>query len=61
MFGTVVHEMIHALGYDHMHNHEDRDKFVDIKWGNIDPKWHQAYKKVDGRMFQNFGEFKIIF
>lgn len=33
--GTIQHEVFHALGYDHMQNHEDRDKFIDINWKNI--------------------------
>lgn len=32
--GIALHEAIHALGYDHMHNHIDRDDFVRVFWEN---------------------------
>lgn len=44
-----------ALGYDHMHSHADRNKFVDIKWGNIDKDAISNFDTVDPRKFSNFG------
>lgn len=35
--GTVMHEMIHALGFHHEHGRPDRDDHVDILWQNIIP------------------------
>lgn len=58
ILGTVVHELIHALGYDHMHNHADRDQFVDIKWANIGAHWVPNFEKVNPKIFSNFGEFE---
>lgn len=34
---TVAHELIHALGFWHMHCAADRDKYVKVLWDNIDP------------------------
>lgn len=52
---NIQHELIHALGYDHMHNHVDRDKFIIIRLENVDPKFKFAFEKVNPRIFENFG------
>jgi hypothetical protein len=52
--GTIIHELIHAIGYDHMHSHSDRDKYVNIIWSNIDRKTYNNFEKVDARKFSNF-------
>ncbi|RNA07860.1 hypothetical protein BpHYR1_032148 [Brachionus plicatilis] len=33
--GTVAHELIHALGFDHEHVRPDRNNFVTINWDKI--------------------------
>lgn len=53
--GTPMHETIHALGFSHMHNHIDRDNYVNISWQNILPEYHSAFDKVDPQWFDNFG------
>lgn len=52
--GTIIHELIHALGYDHMHSHSDRDKFVSILFENVESKNLRNFEKVDKRKFSNF-------
>lgn len=53
--GTIIHELIHSLGYDHMHSHSDRDHFIEIKWNNIKPDVVDNFDKVDPDRFSNFG------
>lgn len=38
-----------------MHSHADRNKFVDIKWGNIDNDAISNFDTVDPTKFSNFG------
>lgn len=33
--GTVVHELLHTLGFFHMQSSPDRDEFIDVLWDNI--------------------------
>ena len=53
--GTILHELIHTLGYDHMQNHSDRDSYVHILWNNIIEKQKSNFKKDNSRKFSNFG------
>ena len=53
--GIIMHEFIHALGYDHMHSHAERDKFVNIKWENIKRDTVDNFETVDPYKFSNFG------
>ncbi|KAG5668447.1 hypothetical protein PVAND_016387 [Polypedilum vanderplanki] len=53
--GTLMHEIIHSLGYDHMQNHADRDQFVTIKWENINTAERHNFERVDARKYSNFG------
>ena len=37
-----------------MHNHADRDRFVEIKWRNIQNESISNFEKVDRRKYGNF-------
>jgi hypothetical protein len=50
---TVMHELIHALGYHHMHQHPDRDTKVRINVENISDGNAQWFTKLYGK--NNFG------
>ncbi|GBP12081.1 Zinc metalloproteinase nas-13 [Eumeta japonica] len=44
--GTVVHEMLHTLGFYHMQSTYDRDDYVKINWENIIPVKLKTEKNV---------------
>lgn len=43
--GTVIHEIMHALGFRHTHCREDRDKFVSINMGNVEKGQEHNFEK----------------
>ncbi|CAL8074774.1 unnamed protein product [Orchesella dallaii] len=46
---TVVHEVMHALGFSHEHVRHDRDNYVEIMWGNIQRGRERNFQKKHGR------------
>ncbi|KAG5668438.1 hypothetical protein PVAND_016378 [Polypedilum vanderplanki] len=52
--GTIMHELIHSIGYDHMQNHEDRDKHIQVVWDNIRDDTADNFVRVDSDLFSNF-------
>lgn len=53
--GTAVHEVIHALGFDHMHKSADRDDYIRIALENIAPDYHQGFDTAPTYWYDNFG------
>ncbi|KAK7084392.1 Meprin A subunit beta [Halocaridina rubra] len=52
--GTIIHELMHALGFYHEHTRDDRDNYVVINYQNIDPS--MAYNFDKDTNWQYVGE-----
>ncbi|XP_052747552.1 zinc metalloproteinase nas-4 [Bicyclus anynana] len=54
-YGTIVHEILHTLGFYHMQSTYDRDEFVKIVWENIEPGKEHNFKKYTVNTVTDFG------
>ncbi|EAT33220.1 AAEL011550-PA [Aedes aegypti] len=53
--GTIVHEMIHGLGFRHMQSTYNRDEYVEIVWENIQPGTENNFRLYDADTVSLFG------
>lgn len=44
--GTAIHEIMHALGWDHTHQRPDRDSYVTIHEANIEAGQQSQFSKI---------------
>eukprot|EP00092_Neocalanus_flemingeri_P019839 GFUD01021490.1.p1 GENE.GFUD01021490.1~~GFUD01021490.1.p1 ORF type:complete len:277 (+),score=37.78 GFUD01021490.1:23-832(+) len=51
----IEHEFLHSLGVQHTQTRSDRDKYVTIKWGNIDQEKYSNFRKVNSDGWSNYG------
>lgn len=52
---TIQHELLHALGFYHMHNHKDRDDFIDIRLENVNKSDWRKFQKSNSFTSSDFG------
>ena len=43
---VVIHELLHAAGYEHEHCRADRDQFIRVIYGNVQPGLDFAFDKI---------------
>uniref|UniRef100_A0A3Q1FIE0 Metalloendopeptidase n=1 Tax=Acanthochromis polyacanthus TaxID=80966 RepID=A0A3Q1FIE0_9TELE len=43
--GIIIHELIHALGFQHEQTRSDRDSYVRINWQNMNPQMGNNFQK----------------
>jgi Astacin (Peptidase family M12A) len=54
-FATIIHEFLHAAGFQHMHSASERDNYVRINFDNVpEDRWHN-FNKVSATDFSQFG------
>lgn len=58
--GTVMHEVMHAAGFYHEQNRDDRDEFIQIFMENVDPKASDNFQKEGGMALGGYDYCSIM-
>ncbi|GFS91403.1 zinc metalloproteinase nas-7 [Nephila pilipes] len=45
-FGTILHELMHAIGFEHEHRRPDRNRYLKIHWNNIESENKSQFQKL---------------
>ncbi|XP_045027727.1 astacin-like metalloprotease toxin 5 [Daphnia magna] len=56
---TVVHELMHALGFDHEHQRPDQKKFIIVKYDNIQNQHRQWFEPLRPDAVNSIGRYDI--
>lgn len=53
--GTVIHELMHVIGFLHEHSRYERDDFVSVQWRNIQNGHERNFEKASRKTTDAFG------
>jgi len=53
--GTIMHELLHTLGFYHEQNRYDRDSYVDIHMSNVPSARHTDFEKLSSSQMSTLG------
>ncbi|OQV20051.1 putative High choriolytic enzyme 1 [Hypsibius exemplaris] len=58
--GVVVHESLHAMGFNHEQCRSDRDQYIKVNLDNIQPEYRFAYDKLNTNNLKTPYDYKSI-
>jgi Astacin (Peptidase family M12A) len=53
--GTIIHELMHSVGFYHEQNREERDSHVEIRMQNVKPGMEVNFRKLEAGRASGFG------
>uniref|UniRef100_A0AAG5DJQ6 Metalloendopeptidase n=1 Tax=Anopheles atroparvus TaxID=41427 RepID=A0AAG5DJQ6_ANOAO len=53
--GTIIHELLHSLGFVHMQSASDRDFYVQINWDAIPTSKASNFNRYSSNIIEDFG------
>lgn len=45
--GTIIHELLHAVGFYHEHSRSDRDQYITVFLQNVDPRSVSQFQRLE--------------